>query len=152
PFWSGHKNRAQQVGGRPVSRPAHDARCDGFRRGPVGGDGVQTTLLGFAIAIILALVAALVGPLFVDWGAYRGQFEERAARLTGLDVKVTGAIDARLLPTPTLVLQGVEFGRGDETISARAVHIEFSLGALVRGEWRITDARLDGPQVAAGVD
>ena len=38
---------------------------------------MQTTLLGFAIAIILALVVALVGPLVVDWDLYRDEFEVR---------------------------------------------------------------------------
>ena len=115
---------------------------------------MQTTLLGFAIAIILALVAALVGPIFIDWGRYRGEFEARASRLTGLDFRVTGAIDARLLPTPTLMLQGVEFGRPNEgsKVRARALRIEFALGALVRGAWRITDARLEGPELTAGLD
>jgi uncharacterized protein involved in outer membrane biogenesis len=115
---------------------------------------VQTTLLGFAIAIILALATALVGPLFVDWGAHRGEFEARASRLTGLDIHITGDIDARLLPTPTLVMQGIEIARADNlgTVRARALRIEFGLGALVRGEWRITDARLEGPQFAAGID
>ena len=115
---------------------------------------MQTTLLGFAIAIILALVAALVGPFFVDWGSYRGEFEARASRLTGLEFRVTGAIDARLLPTPTLMLQGIEFGRPDEAgkVRARALRIEFALGALARGEWRIADAQLDGPEFAAGLD
>src|SRR5215468_4449551 len=108
---------------------------------------VQTTLLGVAIAIILALVTALVGPLFIDWGSYREEFETRASRLTGLDFHVTGAIDARLLPTPTVVLEGIEFGRPEEgsTVRARRLRIEFALGALVRGEWRITDARLPRP-------
>jgi large subunit ribosomal protein L24 len=115
---------------------------------------VQTTLLGFAMAIILALVAALVGPFFVDWNSYRGEFEARASRLTGLEFHVTGAIDARLLPTPTIVLQGVEFGRPQEArkVRARALRVEFALGALMRGEWRIADARLDGPEFAAGLD
>jgi hypothetical protein len=36
---------------------------------------LQTTLLGLAIALILALVTALVGPLLVDWGTYRSRFE-----------------------------------------------------------------------------
>src|SRR6476619_676662 len=118
------------------------------------GDRVQTTLLGCAIAIILALVAALVGPIFIDWGRYRGEFEARASRLTGLEFRVTGPIDARLLPTPTLMLQGIEFGRpGDSSqVRARALHIEFALGALVRGEWRIADARLEGPEFAIGLD
>ncbi|HEY6995689.1 MAG TPA: AsmA family protein [Xanthobacteraceae bacterium] len=115
---------------------------------------MQTTLLGFAIAIILALVAALVGPLFIDWGSYRGEFEARASRLTGLEFRVTGPIDARLLPTPIIVLQGIEFGRPGEAsrVRARALRIEFALGALVRGEWRIADARLEGPEFAAGLD
>jgi uncharacterized protein involved in outer membrane biogenesis len=115
---------------------------------------VQTTLLGLAIAIILALVAALVGPLFVDWGSYRGEFETRASRLTGLDFRVTGAIDARVLPTPTIVLQDVEFGRPREIarVRARALRIEFALGPLLRGEWRIADARLEGPELRAELD
>lgn len=115
---------------------------------------MQTTLLSFAMAIILALIAALVGPFFVDWNSYRGEFEARASRLTGLDFHVTGAIDARLLPTPTVVLQGVEFGRPEQAgkVRARALRIEFALGALMRGEWRIADARLEGPEFSAGLD
>jgi hypothetical protein len=115
---------------------------------------VQTTLLGVAIAIILALVTALVGPLFIDWNSYRGEFEARASRLTGLDFRVTGAIDARLLPIPTVVLQGVEFGRPDEgsKVRARLLRIEFALGALARGEWRIAEAQLEGPEFTAGLD
>ena len=35
---------------------------------------------------------------------------------------------------------------------ARALRVEFALGALVRGEWRIADARLEGPEFAAGLD
>ena len=115
---------------------------------------MQTTLLGFAFAIILALVTALVGPLFVDWSSYRGEFEARATRLTGLDFRVTGAIDARALPTPSITLHGVEFGRPNEgsKVSARGLRIEFALGALMRGEWRIAEARLEGPELAAGLD
>ena len=115
---------------------------------------MQTTLLGLAIALILALVTALVGPLFIDWGSYRGEFETRASRLTGLDFHVTGAIDARLLPTPTVVLEGIEFGRPEEgsKVRARMLRIEFALGALARGEWRIAEARLEGPAFTAGLD
>ena len=45
---------------------------------------MQTTLLGLAIAIILALVAALVGPLVIDWGNHRALFG-RIARWLALD-------------------------------------------------------------------
>ncbi len=115
---------------------------------------MQTTLLGFAIAIILALVTALVGPLFVDWTRYRAEFEARATRLTGLEFRITGSVDARVLPTPTIVMHGIEFGRPDDIgkVRARSLRIEFALGALARGEWRIANARLDGPELAAGLD
>ena len=82
---------------------------------------MQTTLLGLAIAIILALVAALVGPLLIDWGGHRSLFEAQASRLIGVDVRVTGAIEARLLPTPSLTLHDIEIGSSDEDkIRARA--------------------------------
>ena len=71
---------------------------------------MQATLLGVAIAIILALIAALVGPLFIDWSQYRGVFEARASRIVGMPVRITGAIDARILPSPSVVLRGVEIG------------------------------------------
>ena len=116
---------------------------------------MQTTLLGFAIALILALLAALVGPLFIDWNNYRPRFESEASRLVGLPVRVGGAIDVRILPTPTLVLTGVEIGpRGDDALRARALAIEFELGALVRGQLRASQTRVAGPQltVALGAD
>ena len=52
------------------------------------------------------------------------------------------------------MLHGVEFGRPNEgsKVSARALRIEFALGALMRGEWRIAEARLEGPELAAGLD
>ena len=72
---------------------------------------LQTTLLGLGIAVILALLAALAGPLLVDWGAHRSLFEAEASRLIGADVRVTGAIDARLLPSPRLTLHEIEIGK-----------------------------------------
>ena len=111
---------------------------------------MQTTLLGLAIAIILALVAALVGPLLIDWGGYRSVFEAEATRLVGLDVRVTGAIDARLLPSPQLTLHDIEIGRaGARKVRARSLGIEFALGPLLRGEWRASEMHLTGPQLNA---
>jgi uncharacterized protein involved in outer membrane biogenesis len=119
-----------------------------------GGDGVQTALLSAGIAIILALVTALVGPFFVDWGSYRTEFETEVAQLTGLEVRVTGPIDVRLLPTPTLTLQQIELGRpGDPAKTrARALRIEFALGDLMRGAWRAPDLKLQGPELTLGLD
>ena len=114
---------------------------------------MQTTLLGLAIAIILALVAALVGPLLIDWGGHRSLFEAEASRLIGVDVRVTGAIEARLLPTPSLTLHDIEIGSSSEDkIRARALGFEFALGPLMRGEWRAAEMHLVGPQLSLGLD
>jgi uncharacterized protein involved in outer membrane biogenesis len=115
---------------------------------------VQTTLLGLAVAIILALVTALVGPLFVDWGRWRTTFEAEATRLVGMPVRVSGRIDARLLPTPSLLLNGIEVGppAQEPKLRARSLGVEFALGPLLRGEWRAAELHLDGPEVALGVD
>ncbi len=113
---------------------------------------MQTTLLGLAIAVILALVAALVGPLLIDWGGYRSVFEAEASHLIGVDVRVTGAIEARLLPSPQLVLHDIEIGRGEDKIGARSLGIEFALGPLMRGQWHAAELHLAGAQLRLGLD
>jgi len=47
---------------------------------------VQATLLSIGIAIILALVAALVGPIFIDWSQYRAEIEAEASQVVGVPV------------------------------------------------------------------
>jgi AsmA family len=119
-----------------------------------GNFAVQTTLLGVAIAIILALVAALVAPLVVDWSQYRATFEEEASRLTGLTVRVNGAIDARILPTPRFKLRDVAVGAAgrEPQIRAGTVELELGLGPLARGEVRATEMRLLAPQISVRLD
>jgi len=114
---------------------------------------LQTTLLSLAFAVILALVAALVGPYFIDWGTYRSLFEKEASRLTGLDVHVRGAIDAQLLPSPRLQLYGIEVGpAGGDALRASSLTIEFALGPLLRAEWRASEMRLSAPEIHLGID
>jgi len=113
---------------------------------------LQTTLLGLAIAIILALVAALVGPLLIDWSGYRSIFEAEASHLIGVDMRVIGAIDARLLPSPRLTLHDVEIGGGDDKVAAKSLGIEFALGPLLRGEWHAAELHLSGVNLRLGLD
>jgi large subunit ribosomal protein L24 len=118
------------------------------------GGAVQTTLLGIAIALIIAIVAALVGPHYVDWNGFRPAFEAEATRLTGLPVRIRGPIDARLLPVPSLRWRDVAIGgQGeDRRLTARQLDVEFSLAALMRGEWRASEVVIAGLDLAAGLD
>lgn len=115
---------------------------------------MQTTLLGLAIAFILALVAALIGPYFVDWSQFRPQFEIEASRIVGAPVRVGGALDARLLPVPSLSLRGVSVGGPNDSGKVRAdkLNVEFSLGALMRGEVRATELTINGGALDLNLD
>jgi len=115
---------------------------------------LQTTLLGLAIAFILALLAALVGPYFIDWNKFRPQFEAEASRIIGAPVHVGGKLDALLLPTPTLRLRSVSVGGDNDAakVLADKLDVEFNLGALMRGEWRASELSLDGFALDVGLD
>ena len=115
---------------------------------------MQTTLLGLAIAFIVALVAALIGPYFIDWNQFRPQFEAEATRVVGAPVRVAGKLDARLLPTPSLRLRSVVVGGANDLGKVRAdkLDVEFSLGSLMRGEWRADELTINGMSLDLGLD
>jgi hypothetical protein len=115
---------------------------------------VQTTLLGLAIAFIIALVAALIGPYFVDWNQFRPQFEAEATKIIGAPVRVGGELDARLLPAPSLRLRSVMVGGANDLGKVRAdkLDVEFSLGSLMRGEWRANELTINGMALDLGLD
>ncbi len=115
---------------------------------------MQTTLLGLAIALILALTTALVGPLFVNWNDHRAFFEAEASRLVGLNVQVAGPIKVSVLPTPAVTLGDIEIGPAGQVsrLRARTLSIELGLGSLMRGEIRAVETRLVGPQFGIGLN
>jgi uncharacterized protein involved in outer membrane biogenesis len=115
---------------------------------------VQTTLLGLAIAFIIALIAALIGPYFIDWNQFRPQFEAEATRVIGAPVHVGGELHARLLPAPSLRLRSVVVDAANDLGKVRAdkLDVEFSLGSLMRGEWRATELTINGMALDLGLD
>src|SRR5438128_11485369 len=125
-----------------------------LRRNLLKGDTVQTTLLGLSIAFIIALIAALIGPYFIDWNQFRPQFETEATRVVGAPVRVAGELDARLLPTPSLRLPSVVVGGANDLGKVRAdkLDVEFSLSSLMRGEVRATELTINGMSLDLGLD
>ncbi len=116
---------------------------------------MRETLTVLAGLLVLALLAALVGPGFVDWRGYRPHFEERLASALGVETRIGGAIGLQLLPSPRLTLQDVRFGGDDAQASRAAVEtltVELALSALMRGEFRIADARAEGATVVVALD
>ena len=114
---------------------------------------MQTTLLGIGIAIILALGTALIGPYFVDWTTYRTAVEAEATRFVGAPVRVSGPISVRLLPTPSLHLDGVEIGpAGAPLVTAGKLAMEVGLSGLLKGEVRAHELTIDGLEATLRLD
>ncbi len=105
--------------------------------------------------IVLALVAALVGPYFIDWTGYRASFEREASNIVGRQVKVKGEASARLLPFPSVTFTDVEIGGGEDGAPVTTVE-EFSMDAelapFLSGEILIFDMRLVRPSTVAWID
>ena len=70
--------------------------------------------------VVVALFAALLAPLFVDWTSFRQDFEREASRIMGRPVTVHGSVDARLIPFPSVTLNDVRVGSPDELGAAIA--------------------------------
>src|SRR5260370_19120060 len=111
-------------------------------------------LVGLSIAISRALLAAVIGPYFVDWIQFRPQFEAEATKIIGAPVRVGGKLDARLLPAPSLRLRSVVVGGANDLGKVRAdkLDVEFSLGSLMRGEWRANELTINGMALDLGLD
>jgi len=110
---------------------------------------VQHSLLGLALALIAAIVAALAAPLFVDWNAWRPEFEQRATMLLGTPVTIKGPIEASILPTPAFVMRDVTIGDTERGTGLKAGQIRgiLSLGALFRGAVEAEEIVLAKPRM-----
>jgi len=101
-----------------------------------------------AVLLVVALTAALVAPLFVDWSRHRGQVEAELSAVVGAPVTVAGSIDLHFLPTPYLLLKDVTIGAGPggpPALTCKSLQLEAALASLPSGRARFTLARLDQP-------
>ena len=103
-----------------------------------------------AVFLILALTAALVAPLFIDWSRHRGQIEAELSAVVGAPVVVAGPIDIRFLPTPYLLLKDVTIASapgGPTALVCKSLQLEVALASLPSGGVRFTLARVDRPSL-----
>ena len=103
--------------------------------------------------ILLVLLAALIGPYFVDWGNYRDRFETEASRILGQEVRVEGAASARLIPFPSVTFTDVRVGpRGASNITIEEFSMDAELAPFLSGEILIFDMRLVSPVIRLDLD
>ncbi|WP_306117749.1 MULTISPECIES: AsmA family protein [unclassified Roseitalea] len=107
----------------------------------------------FGGLIVLVLLAALLAPMFIDWGDYRARFEQEAARLLGQPVRVSGEASARLLPFPSLSFTDVEVGPPEAPmVRADRFSMDVELAPFLSGQILIFDMRVDNPEVTLALD
>ena len=111
-------------------------------------------LTGLAILIIVALCAAVAAPFVIDWNRWRAAVEDRASTAIGKPVKIQGPLSLRFLPAPALRVGAFQIGADDDHIAAKAnkAKIELSVTALLRGEFRITEATVEAPVLTIRAD
>jgi len=113
---------------------------------------LNTVLSYVAGVIALLLVAALVGPTFVDWNRFRGEFEAQAGKMTGREVKIGGDISFVVLPAPHLTLNNVSIanvasGENPDFMRIGKIDAEVALAPLLSGEIRATSVKIERPQI-----
>lgn len=115
---------------------------------------MQTTLLGLALALIAAILAAFAAPFFIDWNEWRPQLEAQASALAGSRVTIAGNIDLTLLPTPAFVLRDVSLGDAEKGTGLHASEVRGSLAltALLSGRFEANAFVISRPAIRLAIE
>ena len=114
---------------------------------------LNSVFITVGVSIILVLVAALVGPFFVDWTVYRSTFERYAEQTLGHKVTVLGEADITLLPSPSVTFTDVRVGGAeDPLLVVSKFQMRIELPPLLKGEIRVLDMTLERPHLALSLD
>lgn len=113
---------------------------------------MNSVLSTIAAVVVLLLIAALVGPTFVDWNSFRSEIEAQGKKLTGRELTIGGDISFVVLPAPHLTLNNVSLDnlKGAENSDFARVgqlDAEVALAPLVSGKISVTSVTVTRPQI-----
>ncbi|HEV7252293.1 MAG TPA: AsmA family protein [Mesorhizobium sp.] len=112
--------------------------------------------VAFGGLLVLALLAAVAVPPFVDWSDFRDDFERELAAVLGRNVTVRGEARATLLPFPSVTFTDVAVGGVDggaePVMTVATFSMDAELAPLLSGEFRIFDMRLERPRAMVALD
>lgn len=93
----------------------------------------------------------MIAPWFIDWTAYRADFEREASRILGHPVTVRGEASARLLPFPSVTFGDVVVADGTQggkpLMNIGKFRMDAELAPYLSGEIRIFSMRLEQPSL-----
>ncbi len=105
--------------------------------------------------LVLALIAALVLPSYIDWNQFKSRFEQEASLTLGLPVNVKGSASIKLLPLPSVTFTDIEIGASADTVPilvADSFRIDVELAPLLKGNVVVVDMQLSKPVMNVELD
>ena len=109
---------------------------------------------GFLIGlIIIAAIAVLIGPSFVDWNAYKPEITAAVEEKTGRKLTIDGAIDLQILPSPRLSVANVRLSNHGAAVDPNMIRLDslqvhVALGPLMSGTVQISSVTLIRPVIS----
>lgn len=95
----------------------------------------------------------MIGPFFIDWTAYRAQFEREASRIFGAPFEVRGPADVTILPLPRMTFDNVLIDmRNGTQLQIGRVYARLELLPLLQGDYHFVDLVLDRPNLVVTLD
>jgi len=100
--------------------------------------------------LVVALFGALIAPYFIDWSAYKRDFEREVTSVIGLPVTVGGDASVRLLPMPSVIFKNLQIGENADGTPMATID-EFAVAAelmpFLSGEIRVKNLKLVRPKI-----
>jgi uncharacterized protein involved in outer membrane biogenesis len=114
-------------------------------------------LIALAVFLITVIGALFSVPYFVDWNSYRGVFEDEATRLLGREVRVGGAVNLHLLPTPYFRFEKVRIADTSVNLQepifrADSLTVKLTIPPLLRGAVEANEIEFQRPILRLAVD
>ena len=114
-------------------------------------------IIAIAVFLITVVGALFAIPYFVDWNGYRSVFEEEATRLLGREVRVGGAVNLHLLPTPYFRFEKVRIADASVNLQepffrADSLTVKLAIPPMVRGVLEANEIELLRPVLHLALD
>jgi uncharacterized protein involved in outer membrane biogenesis len=114
-------------------------------------------IIALAVFVITIVGALFTVPYFIDWNGYRGVFEEEATRLLGREVRVGGAVNLHVLPTPYFRFEKVRIADTSVNLQepffrADSLTIKLTVAPLFRGAIEANEVEFQRPVLRLAAD
>ena len=111
---------------------------------------MSNVIVAIAVFLITVIGALFAIPYLVDWNGYRSVFEEEATRLLGREVRVGGAVNLHLLPTPYFRFEKVRIADASVNLQepffrTDSLTIKLAIPPMFRGVVEANEIELQRP-------